>query len=105
MLQLQQGNTLSSIGFRPEEKVSSVSSTERPCIQMKIKGEITNFLLFMLGLDQACFFNVLLPTAANKFAEILSLAKNSLSLAGIFLSLAENLLSLAKKILEFKKIP
>ena len=61
--------------------------------------------LKILTLFQACFFNVLLPTAANKFAEILSLAKNSLSLAGIFLSLAENLLSLAKKILEFKKIP
>ena len=38
-------------------------------------------------LCQTCFFNVLLPTVVNKFAEISSLAANLLSLAKKSLSL------------------
>ena len=78
---------------------------EKGHTQWLVSGAGTGSQIKKSGWWQACFFNVLLPTARNKFAEISSLAEYSLSLARIFLSLAENLLSLAKKPFSFKKIP
>ena len=61
-------------------------------------------------LTQACFFNVWPTTSANFFAQILSLATNSLSLAENSLSLVNKsvmsiseILSLGKNLLEFSE--
>ena len=55
-----------------------------------------------IKLIQACFFNVWPPSGANRFAEILSLAANSLSLAEKYLSLLRKSFNFRCKIIEFR---
>ena len=75
------------------------------CLKSK-NVSVTHFILTVdyvrtIDLQQACFFNVWPPSGANKFAEILSLEANFLSLVGKSFSLLKYLSILGVKLYSF----